>query len=116
MSMDARIPVTLVASPPDAADSSAAMLLAEPGLAMEGPVARFQPGQARHRFGCTCCGGRSAAAEALDRLFQARARGTCPWFERVVAVLPTEAARAELKAALREDRMVAARFRAADRG
>ena len=111
MSQDGRIPVTVLAAPPEA--TGAGILLAEAGPPMEGAIARFVPGQARHRFGCTCCGGRSGVAEALDRLFQARARGACPWFDRVIAILPTAEARAELATALRQDRVVAARFRAA---
>src|SRR6476660_9886480 len=37
-----------------------------------------------HAAACACCGGRSPAAAALDRLFQARVRSQCPWFDRVV--------------------------------
>ncbi|HEV7267386.1 MAG TPA: hypothetical protein VGN83_21145 [Falsiroseomonas sp.] len=67
---------------------------------------------AAHAVACACCGGRSPAATALDRLFQARVRGNCGWFERVVALARSEAARSQLAAALRDDAVTAARFRA----
>jgi len=63
---------------------------------------------ASHPVACACCAGRSAAAMALDRLFQARVRGTVPWFVRVVA---TSEARAAVAAAIRDDAVTAARFR-----
>ncbi|MGG5811098.1 hypothetical protein [Falsiroseomonas sp. CW058] len=65
-----------------------------------------------HLPACSCCAGRGPAATALDRLFQARVRGDCGWFDRVVALAETEAARAEVAAALRDDPVTAARFRA----
>jgi len=63
---------------------------------------------AAHPVACACCAGRSAAAMGLDRLFQARVRGTVPWFVRVVA---TAKAQAEVAAAARDDAVTAARFR-----
>lgn len=119
MTNDPRIPVTILAAgarlPEDLCTPGLALLTtaAERDLPAGLPMASFAPGAAGHRFGCACCAGRSAAAQALDRLFQDRARGACRWFDRVVAVLPGGEAQAELFAALREDRMVAARFRAA---
>jgi hypothetical protein len=50
---------------------------------------------------------------ALDRLFQARVRGGCAWFDRVIALAETGEARAAVAAALAEDALTAARFRAA---
>ena len=77
-------------------------------------LASFDPFAPGHAGGCACCGGRrSPAAAALDRLFQARVRGACPWFERVVALAETPAARDAVVAALRDDAVTAARFRAA---
>ena len=64
-----------------------------------------------HAAACACCGGRAPAATALDRLFQARVRGQCPWFDRVVALAETPEARAAIAAALMEDAVTAARFR-----
>jgi hypothetical protein len=70
----------------------------------------FAAGATAHPSGCACCAGRSPAAQALDRLFQARARGACAWFDRVV--VSPEAAD-EVRAALAADALSAARFRAA---
>ena len=118
-SVDARIPLSILASaeallaalngPP------AALLLPEPPCAMPAGAAAqasYALG-APHLAACTCCAGRSAPALALDRLFQARARGQSPWFSRVLALAETPAAAAALQAALREDALTAARFRAA---
>ena len=125
-SLDARIPVTVMADPaglPAALREgrSPAAVLAEappPARLPEGGVAlaSFDPHLPSHAAACACCGGRPPAAAALDRLFQARVRGQCGWFGRVVALAETEAARAQLAAALREDALTAARFRAADAG
>lgn len=118
--LDARLPVVIVA---DAARLAAALtdgpkaaVLAEapPPPMPEGAAAlagfdAFLP----HAAGCGCCGGRPPAAAALDRLFQARVRGACPWFERVVALAETPEAREAVAAALRDDAVTAARFRPA---
>lgn len=117
-SLDARIPVsfcdsTAVLAGALAAGPAAALLVeAPPGPMPAGAVAQvsYVPGMA-HVPGCSCCGGRSAVAEALDRLFQARVRGQCNWFTRVLALAETPEAAAELAAALREDALTAARFR-----
>ena len=118
--LDARLPVVIVR---DRA-SLAAALAAGPKAAVlaEAPpppkpdaaaaLASFDQSTSVHAGGCMCCGGRSQAAAALDRLFQARVRGACPWFERVVAFAETEAARDAVAAALVEDAVTAARFRA----
>ena len=115
--LDARIPVL---SLPDAAGlrqalragPSAALLLPEGAPDIGGAVAtaRFQP-FASHAVACACCGGRSPVAQALDRLFLDRVRGTCPWFDRVLALADTPEAAAMLQGALRQDAVVAARFR-----
>lgn len=117
--LDARIPLSplpdmtalrqaLQAGPP------AALLLPEgqPGLGGAVATARFQPFTS-HAVACACCGGRSPVAQALDRLFLDRVRGACPWFERVLALADTPEAAAMLEGALRQDAVVAARFRAA---
>jgi len=64
-----------------------------------------------HRIGCACCGGRPVAALAFDRLFLARVKGDCPWFDAVHALPAGAAGRAALIAALDEDRTTRARFR-----
>lgn len=94
--LDARLPVVIAADNAALAGAltagpKAAVLAEAPPPAMPtGAVAlaSFDPVMS-HSAGCGCCGGRSPAAAALDRLFQARVRGACPWFERVVALAET---------------------------
>lgn len=114
MNSDPRIPVTILTDP----DALAAWLalggpaaLLTDGDPLPGAVAaeRFDP-RPLHRFGCACCAGRPAAAIALDRLFQGRARGRSPWFDRV-AVVGGPAAQDQVQAALRDDALTLARFR-----
>lgn len=117
MPTDPRIPVTFLPDPAALPDwlgrGGAAALLTDrahgaPGLAA---TERFDA-RPVHRFGCACCAGRSAAAMALDRLFQGRTRGRNPWFDRV-AVIGSDAARDQVATALREDALSLARFRKA---
>ena len=118
-SLDARIPLSVItdaAALPTAlaGDRPAAMLAEAPPPPLPAgavALASFDPFLPSHAAACRCCGGRSPAAAALDRLFQARLRGQCGWFDRVVALAETEVARAQLTAALREDAVTAARFR-----
>lgn len=120
-SLDARIPLTILPPGGDLAGALAAgkpaALLAEAPPAPMPPSAvaqvGFDPTGPSHAAACTCCAGRSAAAAALDRLFQARVRSQCGWFDRVIAVVETADARAEVEAALREDALTSARFRLA---
>ena len=105
---DPRIPVQFAAI-----GAGAFAVLREPG-APPPPggaalVVEFSP--LAHPLGCACCGGRPAAALAFDKLFLARVKGTCPWFERVLALPAGAAGRAALIAALDQDRATAARFR-----
>src|SRR3954469_5670562 len=114
-SLDARIPLSFgtAASLVEAEAGATALLVeAPPEPLPPGAVGQvsFTPGPA-HAPACGCCGGRSAAAVALDRLFQARVRGQCSWFDRVLAIVETPAAAAEIEAALRGDAVTAARFR-----
>lgn len=67
---------------------------------------------AAHPVGCTCCAPRGPVAEALGRLFLARARGELPWFRSVVAVAHSAAGAEAVRAALVGDVVTAARFRA----
>lgn len=103
---DGRIPLSFAAGPGEG-PPAAWLGAGQP----DGAVAAVTPGGARHPIGCLCCQGRSAAAEALDRLYQGRVRGRLPWFDRVVAAPEHEAA---LRQALREDVMAAVRFRLSD--
>ena len=75
---------------------------------------RLSPRLAGHPLGCPCCIPRGPVAEALGRLFLARARGEAVWF-RSVAVLATPAGEAAVRAALAEDQVSAGRFRLAKR-
>ncbi|WP_198370751.1 hypothetical protein [Roseomonas rosulenta] len=119
-SIDARIPVTLL---PDAAALPGALAAGRPAaLLAEGAVPRhaaapateiFAPEAAQHPAACVCCAGRSAAAQALDRLFQDRVRGRIAWFDRVVVLAATPEGRAELAQALAQDPLTTARFRRA---
>lgn len=71
---------------------------------------RFSAGDGRHKPGCACCAGRSNAAEALGRIFRARATAAAPFFTELI-VLASEAGQAAIHAALTEDLMARARFR-----
>ncbi len=116
--LDARIPLLVTEDAAAlaaalAAGPKAAVLAVAPASAL--PVGAvvlgsFDAAQS-HAVACACCGGRLPAATALDRLFQARVRGQCPWFDRVVALAATAEARAAIAAALVEDAVTAARFR-----
>lgn len=116
--LDARIPITLVSSPEAMGAALAgrpAALLAEgdPPAGAPAVTETFVPADAPHLVGCACCAGRAPAALALDRLFQARVRGQVGWFDRVVALATSPAGQAEIAAALREDALTLARYRAA---
>lgn len=119
--LDARIPLETVT---DEAALAAALASGKPAAVLaEAPppslpagavaLASFDLSGPSHAVGCGCCAGRGPAATALDRLFQARTRGACGWFERVVALAETELARAEIAATLKDDAVTAARFRRA---
>jgi len=116
-SLDARIPVSFLSDQAALAGvlavgkPAAIVSLAPPGPTPQGSVAAvcFEAGVMVHPVACACCqGARSPAAQALDGLFQARARGASPWFDRVLVLAE---AGDEVRAALREDSMAAARFR-----
>lgn len=112
-SLDARIPVSLL---PDADTLATALTAGKPAavLGAEGGVAsaRFAADGAPHVAACACCQGRGEAAQALDRLFQARVRGTVPWFDRVL-VLDEGRVGEEVRQALASDAMASARYRLA---
>ena len=129
-SLDARIPIVIVADPAAlAAALDTALAGGRPAAVLLGPkppassqpdgmplgavaLASFDLSAAAHAAACACCAGRGPAAAALDRLFQARVRNACPWFELVVALAETPEAEAEIAAALTRDAVTAARFRA----
>ena len=110
---DARLPLRFGTL--DRAGPETALLIEGDAPAPAGvAVARFALpiGFPRHAIGCACCAPRGPAAEALGRLFLARARGGI-WFREVLAVA-SPAGQAAVRAALAEDVVTAARFRVAD--
>lgn len=78
-----------------------------------GPVARFRlpVAGAGHPAGCVCCVPRGPVAEALSRLFLARARGEVAFFHDVLALPFDAAGAAAIRDALAADSLLAARFR-----
>lgn len=111
--VDARIPVRL--GRVQDAGPGLALLLPVGTAAPEGAVvARIPAASPRaHPAGCACCASRGRLAEALGRLFLARARGEVAFFREVIAVLPDAQDQAELGAALAADPLLAARYRPA---
>jgi len=92
----------------------------EDALLIEGDSPADRPAVARfplpvriaaHPPGCLCCAPRGPAAQALGRLFLARARGELPWFRSVVAVTRSAAGADAVRAALADDVVTTARFR-----
>jgi len=110
MFLDARVPVRF-----GVIDAEAAALVAD-GLPDPPACAvwHFTPETAApgHAPGCACCAPRLAAAEALRRLFLARAKGEVAFF-RSVSVFAPPATEAVIRGALRDDPLLAAWFRAA---
>lgn len=113
---DARVPVVFAA--PERAGAEDALLL-DAGQAVAGQDGAVPVGAAcvvvrlpalafGHRIGCVCCVPRGAAAEALGRLFLARARGEVGFFRRVVVSV---ADAASVREAVLADRLVAGRYR-----
>ena len=110
---DSRIPVRFGALSDAAPDAA---LLLEGG--MEGPsgppTARFEvPANFGHPIGCACCLPRGPVAEALSRLYLARARGEAPLFGQVLAVTASSAGRRAVADALAADMLTKGRFRLA---
>ena len=87
-------------------------LLVEGGGAPDGIAAESFEGE--HVVGCSCCGARSPAAVALDRLFQRRVRGQVEFFTGVVAVTSTAEGDLAVWAAVRNDPVASARYRLVD--
>ena len=108
--IDARVPVRFGAVG-DAVAGDALLLEGDAVAPPEFAAARFVAASAEHAPGCACCVARSAAAVALNKLFQARARGTVPFFRRVLAVTASAEGEMEVWAAVRGDPLVSGRFR-----
>jgi hypothetical protein len=97
------------------ADDAGAALLLEGDLPAGDArvVQRFTPaGPGAHLAGCGCCGFRSPAAHALDRLFLAKVKGEVPDFRTVLAAA-SELGRREIETALQDDPVAPMRYRVA---
>ncbi len=124
---DMRIPVLFGAVDTEAAAPDRDAWLVEDGAAMpaEGYAARFalpekkfgaaDPGAAGpgHAIGCACCTLRGPAADALTRMFRARATGAAPYFKRV-RVLASPAGEASVREALENDVVTVSRYVGSD--
>ena len=110
-SADDRVPVRFGSV--DAAGPDDALLIEDDApTPAERAVARFRlvPGVFGHPVGCACCTPRGPVAEALGRMFLARARGEVAYFRSVVAVIATSRGEAAVRAALADDQVCAGRF------
>ncbi len=107
--IDARVPVRFGVADPDAAALIEVGLPDQPACTFMRFVAAAAP--ASHPTGCACCIPCGPMTEALRRLFLARAKGEVPFFCDV-RVFASPAAEAALRAALRDDGILAAWFRA----
>jgi hypothetical protein len=109
-SPDMRIPVLFG----ERSGGTGAVWLVETGLQppLPGHTEYFTlpPAKFGHLAGCTCCTPRGPAADALSRLFRARATGAAPFFNRVI-VLASPAGEAAIRTALTTDPPTAARYR-----
>jgi hypothetical protein len=106
---DARIPIVFGGepSPDDAILVEDGRDMPETGYAVRFAVAGGQPG---HVIGCACCSLRGPAADALGRIFMARARGEAPFFGRVVVLASVDGETA-IREALTGDVVTRARYR-----
>ena len=103
MRIDARIPVVFAPITPHPAD----YVLSE-GTDFTPPDLVAAP----HDTSCLCCaGGRNPVASLLGGLFFARARGTVPFFRRVVVHARTDAGRTAVALALADDPVASGCFR-----
>jgi hypothetical protein len=111
MQADARIPVSQTTLGVEHLGAETALVLAADDVAPAGAlVERLSARPSLHATACPCCTPRAALAEALNRLFQRRARGEVGFFRAIEVALPL----AEIEAAL-ADPLVASRFRLAQR-
>ncbi len=96
--LDARLPLIFgLASEAGAAD---ALLLEGAGKPARGRDWFTPDTGIGHPQGCTCCEARNGAGMALARLVLARGRGSGLFFNRVIAVIQTEAGRRAVRDAL----------------
>jgi hypothetical protein len=102
--IDARIPVFFTATA-DTAAANIAWLVESPG------EAAWDSREAGHVPGCACCVARSPVAEAMGRLFRARAVGDVPFFTRLGVVPAGPGGEASVRQALETDGLVSAFYR-----
>jgi hypothetical protein len=105
---DARVPVVFAAAELAGAEDALLLDAGQDAGGAAGVVMRLPRAAIGHRIGCACCVPRGAAAEALGRLFLARARGEVGFFRRVVVCV---ADAASVREAVLGDRLVAGRYR-----
>ncbi|AHJ61902.1 Hypothetical protein GbCGDNIH3_0153 [Granulibacter bethesdensis] len=116
--LDARIPVDIRTAVMQAPVADGIAVLMEAGIAADHRSAGtriFQPAapqDRRHGTDCACCTLRSPLAEALSVLFLDRVRGQAAFNSVVVIVSSPEAAEQAIET-LRNDPLLAARFRPA---
>jgi hypothetical protein len=103
--IDARIPVFFAAAP--AEEQGVAWLIEDAA------AAAWDSREAGHAAGCTCCVARSPVAEALGRLFRARAVGEVPFFTRLGVVPASEGGALSVRQALETDGLASACYRLA---
>ncbi len=101
--IDARIPVFFATEPVEA-DGVA-------WLVEDAAVAAWDSREAGHIAGCACCVTRSPVAEALGRLFRARAVGEVPFFTRLGVVPASAAGEVAVRQALETDGLASACYR-----
>jgi hypothetical protein len=101
--IDARIPVFFAAV---AEEASGVAWLVE-----DAAVAPWDARAGGHVAGCACCVTRSPVAEALGRLFRARAVGEVPFFTRLGVVPASPAGEASLRQALATDGLASACYK-----
>ncbi|HTI00893.1 MAG TPA: hypothetical protein VL752_08100 [Acidisoma sp.] len=102
--IDARIPVFFSSTAePATAD---VMWLVE-----DAENAAWDSRETGHVPGCTCCVARSPVAEAMGRLFRARAVGEVPFFTRLGVVPASEGGAVAVRQALETDGLVSACYR-----
>lgn len=102
--IDARIPVFFA----DTAETAGADVL---WLVEDAENAAWDSREAGHVPGCACCVARSPVAEALGRLFRARAVGEVAFFKRLGVVPASAGGEAAVRQALETDGLVSACYR-----
>jgi hypothetical protein len=110
---DMRIPVLFGAPEAEVDDAYLTEGNAEPVPSGYAESFTLPAAQFGHVIGCTCCTPRGPAADALSRLFRARATGSAPFFKRVI-VRASPAGEAAIRAAIAGDILTAARYRPPD--